>query len=182
MSLSLRAYAAHRRAAGLPGGSLQAVQKAVETGRLSLDDDGKIGDASAADREWFENTSESRRPASAHAVDRTDSAPAARALAPLQQARLRVELARARTAEIELAKLEGRYVDLQVIRGELVKRNTIVKMRLLAVPTQIAQRISAPDDLRRHVFLIATDLVHEALTELSDDAAYRDVVPDGGVL
>ncbi len=56
--IGLRAYARHRRAAGLPGGTAQAVRKAIESGRLfgSLTPNGKIIDTNLADREWKANT------------------------------------------------------------------------------------------------------------------------------
>jgi hypothetical protein len=54
-SLSLRAYARSRKERGLTGGSLQAVQRAIETGRIVKAADGKI-DPTAADSDWDEKT------------------------------------------------------------------------------------------------------------------------------
>ena len=51
--LSLRGYAAHRRARGLPGGSLRAVQKARDRGAITVGADGV--DFERADAEWAEN-------------------------------------------------------------------------------------------------------------------------------
>ncbi len=53
--LSLRAYARHRRAAGLEGGTLAAVQKAIGTGRIEAEPGGGI-DPVKADRAWAERT------------------------------------------------------------------------------------------------------------------------------
>jgi hypothetical protein len=50
-ALTLRAYGRHRRAEGLPGGSLQAVQKALKRGWIHALPSGRI-DPVAADREW----------------------------------------------------------------------------------------------------------------------------------
>lgn len=55
MGLSRRAYAAHRKARGLPGGSHTAVNKAIETGRIRLDADGTITPATA-DQQWLIGT------------------------------------------------------------------------------------------------------------------------------
>jgi hypothetical protein len=52
--LSLRAYARSRRARGLPGGTLQAVRKALASGRITAVA-GKI-DPAAADAAWLRNT------------------------------------------------------------------------------------------------------------------------------
>jgi hypothetical protein len=59
----LRAYAAHRKASGLPGTTHKAVQRAIESDRLSksvrkVDGGVTIIDFAAADREWAENTAE----------------------------------------------------------------------------------------------------------------------------
>lgn len=55
MGLSRRAYAKHRKALGLSGGSEAAVRKALEAGRISLLADGTI-DPVQADREWGGST------------------------------------------------------------------------------------------------------------------------------
>lgn len=62
MGLTRRAYARHRKGKGLPGGSLQAVQRALERGRIHLEADGGI-DPIRADREWADNTDLSEAPA-----------------------------------------------------------------------------------------------------------------------
>ena len=53
--LSLRAYARHRQRLGLAGQSLAAVQKARDSGRISVTEDGLV-DWQLADRQWFERT------------------------------------------------------------------------------------------------------------------------------
>lgn len=53
--LSQRAYALHRKGRQLPGGTLRAVQKALEDGRIRIGADGRI-DPRQADREWEANT------------------------------------------------------------------------------------------------------------------------------
>jgi hypothetical protein len=54
MGLSLRGYARHRRALGLPGGTHQAVRKAIEGGRIASGPDGI--EPEVADRQWEANT------------------------------------------------------------------------------------------------------------------------------
>ncbi|HUM15845.1 MAG TPA: hypothetical protein VL086_09155 [Candidatus Nitrosotalea sp.] len=49
--MTLRAYARHRRAKGLPGGSLEAVRKALRRGWIQAEPDGRI-EPSRADRYW----------------------------------------------------------------------------------------------------------------------------------
>lgn len=52
---SLNAYAKHRKAAGLSGGSLMAVQKARDTGRITVERDGRV-DFEKSDAAWLRNT------------------------------------------------------------------------------------------------------------------------------
>src|SRR5947207_2379630 len=49
------AYAAHRKARGLPGGTLRSVQHAIADGRITIGPDGKL-DPAEADRKWRNNT------------------------------------------------------------------------------------------------------------------------------
>jgi hypothetical protein len=58
--LTLRGYARSRRERQLRGGTLRAVQKAIETGRITATG-GKI-DRALADEQWLANTSQTRQP------------------------------------------------------------------------------------------------------------------------
>src|SRR5205823_5486107 len=53
--LTRTAYAAHRKARGLPGGTLRSVQHAIADGRITIGPDGKL-DPAEADRKWRNNT------------------------------------------------------------------------------------------------------------------------------
>lgn len=68
MGLSIRAYALHRGALGLPGASHTAVRKALATGRITAEPDGSI-DPAKADAQWAGQTDPSmQRGAAAHAA------------------------------------------------------------------------------------------------------------------
>src|SRR5881628_3075144 len=56
--ISLRAYARSRKERGLPGGSLPAVQKAIQTKRITAGEGGI--DPEAADEAWARNTEQGR--------------------------------------------------------------------------------------------------------------------------
>ncbi len=58
--MSLRAYARHRGALGLPGGSLAGVQRALSTGRITVHN-GKV-DPVEADQQWAANTRRAATP------------------------------------------------------------------------------------------------------------------------
>lgn len=55
MGLSIRAYAQHRAAHGLPGSSHTAVRKAIQAGRITAEADGTI-DPARADAQWAGQT------------------------------------------------------------------------------------------------------------------------------
>jgi hypothetical protein len=59
---SVRAYARHRRALGLPGGTHQSVRKAIERQRIAVASDGVI-DFAEADKQWESNTMHAKGPA-----------------------------------------------------------------------------------------------------------------------
>ncbi len=66
VNMTIRAYAAHRRAAGLPGGSKRAVEIALARGRITRNERGKI-DQARADAEWLAHTKVHYRPLQAPA-------------------------------------------------------------------------------------------------------------------
>src|SRR5262245_6548006 len=64
-----------------------------------------------------------------------------RAQSPLQEARTRFELARAEMAERELAKDKGKYIDGDSVRVKLTTLFTIVRNKLLSIPSKMGQRL-----------------------------------------
>lgn len=129
-------YARHRKAAGLPGGSREAVRKAVDEGRISLIN-GKIH-ARLADEEWERNTRARMSPQAAGAApapvaavpDLVDqvageevNAPAEPTAPPVADtgytaARARREQADADVAEMNARKMRGELVEwVAVTRG-----------------------------------------------------------------
>jgi hypothetical protein len=73
MTLSPTAYARHRKARGLPGGTHVAVLKALRAGRIEQTPDGTI-DPAQADAAWTVNTDAGRRRAAVKEVDREERA------------------------------------------------------------------------------------------------------------
>jgi hypothetical protein len=117
-------YAAHRRALGLPGGTKQAVQRAVDEKSISVFGPDKLIDAELADRQWAKNRRARISPQSAAAAgpdlaDQASALPEAPAAQPAPPAadtgytaaRARREQAEAEQAEIQLAKLRGELVE-----------------------------------------------------------------------
>jgi hypothetical protein len=173
--LSLSAYARHR------GVSHVAVSKAIAAGRLTAsvvrDERGapKIGDPELADREWAANT---RPRVDYPATDlpgdlpshapRTARPPAAGAPRPdvpdYNESRARRESALADMAEIEVAERRGELVPVAEARADVVSRFTVVRTRLLGVPSRVAQRLP---HLAGEVVPVLDELLREALEELA---------------
>lgn len=160
--MSLRAYAKRR------GVSAEAVSKAVSTGRLResvrlVGGAPKIADAQLADREWSANTQprvdqpaarEPRDPPEylAHRTAREGAA-------------ARREAAQAEIAEMDLAERKGELIPIDQARRDVLDKFTVVKTRLLGVPTRIAQRFP---ELGAEVVPVIDELLREALEELAD--------------
>lgn len=126
-------YARARKARGLPGGSREAVRKAVDEKRISVFGPDKLVDQQLADSQWERNTRARFSPQAsgeapgpgvsppqsdlAHAGAAMPTEPAvelsAKAVAPdtgYSGARARREIAEAEKAEVESAKLRGAMV------------------------------------------------------------------------
>ncbi len=115
MGLSRRAYARHR------GVAESAVRKAIATGRITVDADGKI-DPAKADREWELQTDPVKRHSRTNPVPRAarktvdDTLREAGTAAPggpaaYMRARAAREMIGAQVAKVKLAKMKGELVD-----------------------------------------------------------------------
>jgi len=173
--LGLREYARSRRARGLAGGSLRAVQEAIESGRLAgaITPDGRIVSIELADAAWTAATYEDRIPITGPAAavstavspptPTTPDGPPALALS-----RARREAALAERAELELAERRGKVIDVDQARADVIAAFSLVKTRLLAVPSRARQRdhsLTAPQ------LELIDELIREALEELADRGA-----------
>jgi hypothetical protein len=160
MGLSLRAYARHRADLGLPGSSLQAVQRARDKGRITLEPDGTV-DPERADREWTLNTDLTDAPGAvveAHA----QAAPAAAAGMASRARRSSSEAPpeddgipalgktlpennavkaywQAKTAELEFKQAAGELVPAAGVRAELESVFRSTKTKLLGIPSRARQ-------------------------------------------
>jgi hypothetical protein len=166
--LSLRAYARRR------GVSPEAVSKAVSTGRLresvtTVDGAPKIADPEVADREWEANSRQRVDPAPAPAPNGTPDYHASRALREAAAARREATLAD--QAELDLAERRGQLIDAEDARCDRIAAFSLVKQKLLAVPSQVAQRLP---HLAIEVEPVIDELIREALQELSQRAASSD--------
>lgn len=171
-SISLRAYALHRKAAGLTGTTLRAVQEAIVAGRLarSLTRGKKIRSAAAADAEWGASTKAEHVPLTGPAASMPSGAqqPAVNGLAA---ARTRREAAQAAIREMELAERQGELVPAKDVELHLANLFAQCRTRLLSIPARARQRdpsLSGPQ------LMILEALLREALEGLASSRAGHD--------
>lgn len=162
-ALSLRAYARHRKAAGLAGGTLKAVQVAMTSGRLSKSltkDRKQIASAVLADAEWDATTHVDRIPI---------TGPTAAGTPPpdLLESRARREAAEAALAEIELAEKRAELLPAADVESRLVNVFAGCKTKLLGVPARARQRDPA---LTAAQIALIEELLREALEDLASAA------------
>jgi hypothetical protein len=167
--ISLREYAQHR------GVTVEAVSKAVKTGRIGLT--GKKVDVSAADRDWSANTqpgqmaAKLRRALASKGSKRTRKAPKQPAevtdpaVNSYANARARREDFLARTAQLEFEQRTANLINAAEAKAEWIKLITECKTRLLSVPIKCKARIPG---LSVVDISIIENLIREELEELID--------------
>lgn len=141
--LSIRGYAEHRRRAGLPGGTKNAVEKALAAGRISRTSAGRI-DPSVADAEWIAQTT---RPAAID-DDEADGAPEPGSgyAKRFNRARTIREEERAKLAALEYARAAGEAALVKPMRAEAHRIGRLVRERVLTVPDRVAALCAAESD------------------------------------
>jgi hypothetical protein len=162
--LSLRAYARRR------GVSPEAVSKAVADGRLTESvtrayGAPKIADPELADREWEANT----RPRTDGSTPSTPSSGASgyhESRAIREAADARRAIAQADLADLELLERRRQLVDAERARSDVIRAFSLVKTKLLAVPTRVGQRFP---HLIEDVIPFVEQMIREALEELAGD-------------
>lgn len=168
--LSIRGYAAHRRAKGLRGGTRAAVEKALGTGRIKKNRSGKI-DPNEADSDWEQSTR----------MEAADAEPARSDLPRVQssshgptdnvhggpsygQSRAVREAYQARLARLDYEERTGQLVRIDQIRVRAFQKTRQVRDRLLTIPRRISAELAADADPRS----IEERLDEELRTALED--------------
>lgn len=189
MGMSRRAYAAHRKARGLPGGSHTAVGKAIDTGRISILADGTI-DPAQADAQWSASTDAAlqRSPEAQRAgVDRARETIAADERKPLpasavqavnegaaegaesfggggggvtyNKARAAEMAIRAQRSAILLKRLRGEVVDRQAAKQHVFDLARKERDHWLQLPARVAAMLASELEVDAHAMEIALDRV-----------------------
>ena len=163
--LSLRAYARHRKAQGLDGTTLSAVQKAITDERITTINDGgrwaKI-DPAAADADWAANTGERRDHQGVEATARGPKPGTAAA------ERAAGEKVKRELLELDLERKRGETVNAGDVEAHAFKRGRELRDRILNVPARICAQLAALTDSREVEVLLDTEL-RTALQEPAAD-------------
>lgn len=180
MGLSRRAYAAHRKARGLPGSVESAVRKAIASGRIAVEADGTI-DPVKADRQWelATNPSYQRDEASMEqGVERARATNEADERKPVPQAavaavrethqqatpdligegstvtyakaRAAREAIAAQTASLRLKRLKGELVDRRAVEAHVFDLARKERDSWLQLPARVSANMAAELDVDAH--------------------------------
>jgi len=193
MNGSLRAYAAHRKAAGLPGATLAAVQKALKNQRITRAADGSI-DFERADREWLEHSDQSKFRGDypddlggqtggrvggqgGHSADDhhegpepdagDDQADAEHDPESYREAQRRREWVRVRREELALARLKGELAPVAEVNAWVAGMILRAKEILLRIAPELRDRLAQEKDAAKCEALVTAE-VQRALNQLAE--------------
>jgi len=156
-TLSLRAYAKHR------GCAMSAVQKAIQSGRITTTADGRI-DPVQADAEWGQNTAPRAVAATRHRTAPTPPRRLSASVAPdpalagggnYLVARGVREGFLARLAKIQYEEKLGKLLNRDEVQVERFNTNRIIRDGVLNIPDRVSAQLAAEADEKK---------VHEILT------------------
>lgn len=185
--MGLREYARYREARRLPGITLRAVQKAIESGRITtvVDEKGRTKiDAEVADIQWGRNTDPDQ---SARANAGRDVAPppgggdaggagghgSERESSAYWDAKTRREIAEATKAELQLEEMSGALVKREAVERAAYESGRLLRDMVLSVPSCLAAEVAAMTDpqaievrMREELRKVLADLVRLTRTGL----------------
>jgi hypothetical protein len=188
--LGQRAFARH------VGVTLRAVQKAIESGRIAIDADGKI-DAESATIAWRRNTDETRKSltdlarsnlataaedpdTSADSDDGDFPAGAAKddpSLARYRESRAAREQTRHERELIELDRLRGSLIDVSEAQRIGYTAFRTLRDAVLNVPVRVKDLLAAESDAARVEMMLDRELT-AALASIDFAAMMKDQDPD----
>ncbi|MDP2689896.1 MAG: hypothetical protein Q8P48_07260 [Deltaproteobacteria bacterium] len=178
MSLSYRAYAKRR------GVSPEAVSKAVKTGRITAGPDGKI-DPERADREWKENTDQSkplnsvsgtprhRKPPDSPKIPGGDIEAASGGLPggipPYVQSRAIREAYEARIKKLDYEVKKGKLINADEVRVAAFNVARVTRDKLMNIPERLAPLLVGVGDIHEAHKLLGSE-IRLICEELANDA------------
>ena len=182
--LSIRAYSRHR------GVSDTAVRKAIQSGRITLDADGRI-DPQLADAQWSVNTdaAQQRKASSQREVPQGAVASVREALSPpqgplagiggasvggtggttLMQAKTANEVLKAQTNKVRLARLKGELVDKDQAVAHVFRMARSERDAWLNWPARVAAQMASELGADAHALHVLLEkAVRDQLTAMGE--------------
>jgi len=156
--LSQRAYARHR------GVSLSAVQKAIETGRISTQPDGRI-DSEQADVAWEQNTTRHAPPITKRGQDEDDVS--IFGASQYTKARAVREYYQAKLARIEYEERVAKLVAKNEVQVAAFDKFRQFRDHMLNIPDRVAAMVAAETEAAKCYEVLATE-IRRALNEFAD--------------
>jgi len=156
--LSQRAYARHR------GVALSAVQKAIETGRISTQPDGRI-DSEQADVAWEQNTTRHAPPITKRGQDEDDVS--IFGASQYTKARAVREYYQAKLARIEYEERVARLVAKDEMKIAAFNKFRQFRDHMLNIPDRVAAMVAAQTEAAKCYELLANE-IRRALNEFAD--------------
>ena len=158
--LSQRAYARHR------GVNLSAVQKAIQSGRISTLEDGRI-DSDVADEEWQRNTM--ARPPAMPQRRRPEEDDEQGGFGPSQYTKARAvrEHYEARLAKIRYEQQIGRLVNRDEVQVAAFNKFRTFRDQVLNIPDRVAAVLAAENDPAKVHEILSTE-IRKALNDFAD--------------
>jgi hypothetical protein len=157
-AMSQRAYARHR------GVALSAVQKAIETGRISTQPDGKI-DSEQADVEWEQNTRRHAPPVAKREQEDDDAS--FFGASQYTKARAVREHYQARLAKIEYEERVAKLVPKDEVQVAAFNKFRQFRDHILNIPDRVAAMVAAETEAAKCYEVLATE-IRRALNEFAD--------------
>ena len=155
--LSQRAYARHR------GVMVSAVQKAIDSGRISTLPDGQI-DSDLADKEWARNTRQQVKP---HRRRQEGDDIDAFGANQYTKARAVREHYQARLAKIEYEERVAKLVPKDEVQVAAFNKFRQFRDHILNIPDRVAAMVAAETEAAKCYEVLATE-IRRALNEFAD--------------
>ncbi len=158
MELSLRAYARHR------GVSETAVRKAIKSGRITKNKNGKV-DPKIADQEWQKNTDPAQIK-TANIAEKTNNNFSSLAGPSYQQSRAIKEAYSAKLIRLEFEKESKKLISVDNVKISAFNAARITRDRILNIPDRVIPQLVGKTNIFEMKEILKSELI-KALEELS---------------
>jgi hypothetical protein len=155
MELSIKDYALHRST------SITAVRKAIKSGRIALNKNGKL-DPNVADRQWLDNTDPAKQ---RKKVNETTGK--ASSYGPnYHQSRAIKEAYNARLTKLQFEKESKKLISVDEVKISAFNAGRMVRDRILNIPDRVIPNLIGKTDIFEMKEILKAELL-KALEELS---------------